>query len=90
MTSGEITRLAGFGLAGLALGGMSLAALRLNVSHYLRGAVWGPIGAHLARLAALAAVLTWTAHQGAGPLLALAGGLVLARPIAVRLIGTAP
>jgi hypothetical protein len=90
MSAGDIGRLAAFGLAGLALGAVSLAALRLNVSSYVRGDLWRPIGWHLARLAALAALLIWTARQGAGPLLALAAGIVLARPIVLRVMGRAP
>lgn len=90
MNGAEVTRLAAFGLAGLLLGAASLAALRLNVADYLVGRAWRPIATHLARLAILAAILVWTARQGAGPLLALAAGLVLARPIAVRLTRRAP
>lgn len=90
MNLAEIARLAAFGLAGLLIGAASLAALRANVSAYLDGRAWRSLAAHLGRLAVLAAVLVWTARQGAGPLLALAGGLVLARPIAVRLMGRAP
>ena len=89
MIVGEIERLAVFGLAGLTLGGASMASLRLNTGLYLRGGMWRPIGLHLARLSVLAAALVWTALQGAGPLLAVAGGLVLARPIAVRMLGRA-
>jgi hypothetical protein len=90
MTAGTIARLAGFGLAGLALGGASLAALRLNVSAYLGGAPWRSAAAHLARMAILIAILAWAARQGGGPLLALAGGLVTARPLATRLWGRRP
>ena len=87
MTPGEIMRLAAFGLAGLGLGGASLLALRANVASYLTGSPWRPLAAHLERLAIIAGVLIWTARQGAGPLLCLAAGLVLARPIAVRVLG---
>jgi hypothetical protein len=90
MSGGEMARLAAFGLAGLLLGAASLAALRRNVADYLGGRAWRSIGAHVARLAILAAILVWTARQGAGPLLALAAGLVLARPIALRVMGRAP
>lgn len=87
MIVGEIVRLALFGLAGLILGGASMASLRLNTDLYVRGGFWRPIGLHFARLAIMAGVLVWTAFQGSGPLLAVAGGLVLARPIAVRMLG---
>lgn len=87
MNLSDIERLAAFGLAGLVLGGASLASLRLNTWLYVEGGVWRPIGLHLARLTVLAGALVWAAHQGAGPLLAGAAGLVLARPIAVRTLG---
>jgi hypothetical protein len=89
MTAIDILRLAAFGLGGLILGGASLAVLRWNVALYLNGAPWRPIAAHLARLAVIAGVMIWAARQGAGPLLCLAAGLVLARPIAVRMLGRA-
>lgn len=85
-----MARLAAFALAGLVLGGASLAVLRLNVSLYVRGGLWRPIASHLARLAVLGAILIWTARQGPGPLLAVAAGLVLARPIALRVLAKAP
>ena len=66
-----------------------MASLRLNTDLYVSGGLWRPIGLHFARLAIMAGVLVWTAFQGAGPLLAVAGGLVLARPIAVRMLGRA-
>jgi len=89
MTAGDIERLAAFGQAGLILGGASMASLRLNTDLYVRGRLWRPIGLHFLRLSIMAGVLVWTAFQGAGPLLAVAGGLVLARPIAVRMLGRA-
>lgn len=89
MTAGDVERLAAFGLAGLVLGGASMASLRLNTDLYVGGSLWRPIGLHFARLSIVAGVLVWTAFQGAGPLLAAAGGLVLARPIAVRMLGRA-
>jgi hypothetical protein len=85
----QIVRLAAFGLAGLLLGAASLGSLRLNTDLYLGGRVWRPIGLHLARLAIVAGALLWTAFQGAGPLIAVAAGLVAARPIAVRMLGRA-
>jgi hypothetical protein len=87
MTIDEIERLAAFGLGGLVLGGASMASLRLNTNLYVVGGLWRPIGLHFARLSIVAGVLVWTAFQGAGPLLAVAAGLVLARPIAVRTLG---
>ncbi len=90
MSVGEIERLAAFAMAGFVLGGASFASLRLNTSLYVGGGLWRPIALHVARLAVIAGALVWTALQGAGPLLAAAAGLTLARPIAVRLLGKTP
>ena len=87
MTTGDIERLAAFGLAGLILGGASMASLRLNTNLYVGAGLWRPISLHFARLSVMVGALVWTASQGAGPLLAVAAGLVLARPIAVRMLG---
>lgn len=81
--------LALYGLAGLALGAASLTALRFNTSLYLAGRLWGSLGLHIARLAIVAGLLIWTARQGAGPLVAIAAGLVLTRPIATKALGGA-
>lgn len=86
----DLGRLAAFAAAGLALGMASLALLRRNVSDYLAGGLWRSLASHLLRLAVLAVVLVWAARQGPGPLLAMAGGLVLARPLGVRVWGRAP
>ena len=83
----ESYQLAAFALAGLALGGASFAALRLNTALYVAGHLWRSLAMHLARLTLVGAGLVAAALQGAGPLLAGAGGLVLARWIAVRLWG---
>lgn len=87
MTGLEIGKLTAFGAAGLVVGGASFATLRLNASLYVGGALWKPIGLHVARLGVVAGALVFAAFQGAGPLLAGAAGLVLARPIVVRLLG---
>lgn len=87
MTLMEAVRLAALFLGGVALGGVSLAVLKWNVAQYLRGGPWAALAAHLARLAILAGVLVWAGRQGAGPLLCIAAGLVVARPIAVRVLG---
>jgi hypothetical protein len=87
MTPMDAAWLSAFFFAGLALGGASLAVIKWNVAQYLRGSPWGPLAGHLARLAVIAGVLVWAARQGAGPLLCLAAGLVIARPIAVRVLG---
>jgi hypothetical protein len=89
MTAADIERLEAYGLAGLVLGAASMASLRLNADLYVGGGLWRPIGLHFARLSVVAGVLIVTALQGAGPLLAVAAGLVLARPIAVRMMGRA-
>ncbi|QUD89536.1 N-ATPase subunit AtpR [Phenylobacterium montanum] len=90
MNASGAVNLAMFGLAGLALGAASLTALRVNTSLYISGPLWRPLGLHAARLAIVAAVLVWAARQGPGPLIAIAAGLVLARPIAIRALGRTP
>lgn len=87
MKVGEIDHLIAFGLAGFLVGEASLAALRLNTSLYLGGGLWWPISLHLARLAVVAGALVWMVLQGPGPLISGAAGLVLARPIAMRVFG---
>jgi hypothetical protein len=84
----EAFQLAAFAIAGLLLGGASFAALRLNTALYLSGGVWRSLALHLARIALVALGLVVVARQGgAGPLLAGAAGLVMARWVAVRLWG---
>jgi len=87
MSGGEIERLAAFAAAGFVLGGASLTSLRLTTALYVSGGVLRPIALHVARMALIATALIWTALQGAGPLLAAATGLTVARLIAVRLLG---
>jgi F1F0 ATPase subunit 2 len=86
MTPGAY-QVAAFALAGLALGAASFAALRLNTALYVAGDVWRSLALHFARLALVVAGLVLAAREGAGPLLAGAAGLVVARWIAVRLWG---
>jgi F1F0 ATPase subunit 2 len=90
MTNLETGRLAAYAVAGLALGAASFASLRLNTDLYVGGGLWRPIALHLLRLAVVTAVLVFAALKGAGPLLAVAAGLVIARPLVVRLLGRAP
>ncbi|HTX50658.1 MAG TPA: ATP synthase subunit I [Caulobacteraceae bacterium] len=80
-------QLAGFALAGLVVGGASFATLRLNTALYVTGDLWRSLALHLARLSLVGAGLVTAALEGAGPLLAGAGGLVVARWISVRLWG---
>lgn len=83
----EAGRLVAFALVGLVVGGASFAALRLNTALYVAGDLWRSLALHLTRLALVGAGLLAAALQGAGPLLAGAGGLVAARWIAVRVWG---
>ncbi len=89
MSQHEVLQLAAFALGGLLLGAASFASLRLNTSFYLAGPVWRPICLHVVRLVLVAGALFWTAHFGAGPLLAAGAGVVAARPLAVRFFGRA-
>jgi F1F0 ATPase subunit 2 len=87
MTFVEAAHLAVFTVSGFAVGAASFASLKLNTDLYLGGRLWRPIAFHLLRLAIVAAALAFAAFQGAGPLLAAAAGLVIARPVTVRLLG---
>ena len=89
MNPSQFGLLAALGLAGLALGAASLAGLRATTELYVGGKVWAPIALHLARLAVVGSVLVACAHLGAGPLIAMALGLVLARPLVMRVLGPA-
>jgi hypothetical protein len=86
MTPGEIARLLIFALAGFALGGASYAMLKLNTVLYLGGDWRRSAVLHLFRLAILVTILVWAARQGGGPLLAMAAGLVAARPVVVPIL----
>jgi len=86
MTPAAIARLLIFALAGFALGGASYATLKLNTVLYLSGDRWRSAVLHFFRLALLVAILVWAARQGAGPLLAMAAGLVVARPVVVPIL----
>lgn len=70
---------------GIALGVAYFTALRWNVQLYLiAGRRGAGIALHVARLAAVVAALWLASRAGAGPLLAMAGGLLIARPIVTR------
>lgn len=90
MTFAQMGPLGAYALAGLVLGAASFASLKLTTDLYVAGPLWRPIALHVVRLSVLTAVMVLAALQGAGPLLALAAGVVIARPIAVRLLGRAP
>jgi hypothetical protein len=89
MSGLEALRLSGYAAAGFMLGLASFASLKTNATLYLSGGLWRPVALHLARLAALGAVLTLFATQGAGALLAGAAGLLVARHLVVRRVRTA-
>jgi F1F0 ATPase subunit 2 len=70
---------------GLALGVAYFTALRWNVRLYLTpGGRAAGIALHVGRLAAVTAVLWLAARAGAAPLLAVALGIVVSRPLAIR------
>lgn len=71
--------------AGLAGGGLFFLVLRRNVRLYLGGGpAWQPLLLHLVRLAALVLLLVATARQGGVALLAMFGGILLARRLVLR------
>jgi hypothetical protein len=75
-----------FLLIGAVAGAIYFATLRLNTALYFGGAAGQAIGLHLARLAALVTMLTGMAKLGALPLLLCAFGMVLVRPMMMRLV----
>lgn len=72
-------------LAGLLAGTAYFATLRWNAALYTRG-IATAAGVQLARFAALGTILALIARQGPMPLLLTAGGIVLARPLVMRLL----
>lgn len=76
---------AGFLALGLLAGAVHFSLLRWNTEFYARPGRVG-IGAALqvARMAVLAGVLVLAARQGALPLLLVALGVLIARPVVVR------
>lgn len=90
MTPDEVLRLGAYALAGFILGAASFAILRMNTRLYVASPGWWPASMHLLRLIVVAAALFLASRQGAGPLLAVAGGFVAARPLMVRLLGSHP
>jgi hypothetical protein len=80
---------AGFVGLGLVAGTLHFSLLRWNTIFYARaGSVGVGAALQLARLALLAVLLTMVARQGAPPLLLTALGVLIARPIVVRRLGT--
>jgi F1F0 ATPase subunit 2 len=80
---------AGFLALGLVAGTLHFSLLRWNTIFYARpGRIGMGAALQLARLAVLAALLTMVARQGALPLLLTALGVLIARPIVVRRLGT--
>ena len=80
-----------FFAAGLAAGTLHFALLRWNASLYGRpGRIGGAVALQLLRLAVLGCVLALIARQGALPLLLAALGVLVARPIVMRMMAPAP
>jgi hypothetical protein len=72
-------------LLGLVGGATYFALLRRNASLYLRsGVLLQAIGLQVLRLAMIASLLGLVAWQGALPLLLVALGIVLVRPLVLR------
>ncbi len=75
-----------FLLAGLTAGALFFALLRWNTLLYTRGgSVTLAVGVQCARVAVLGLVFVSASRCGAFPLLLTALGLLIARPIALRL-----
>jgi F1F0 ATPase subunit 2 len=77
--------------AGLAAGTLHFALLRWNAALYGRaGGIGTAVALQLLRLAVLGGVLTIIALQGALPLLLAALGVLVARPVVMRLMAPVP
>ena len=78
-------------LLGLACGIAHFALLQRNVHLYLNaGGMMHAIAVQLLRLAVTAAVLVFAAWHGALPLLLAAFGVMLSRPLVLRMTRAAP
>ena len=71
-------------LLGALLGHLHFAALKRTTEMYARGATLPAVALHLGRFAVLIPALVVAAKLGAGPLLAAALGILLARQRLVR------
>jgi hypothetical protein len=70
---------------GLLVGALHFSLLRWNTTFYARpGAVGLGAALQLARIGALGGVLVLAARQGALPLLLVALGVLIARPVVMR------
>ena len=71
--------------AGLLVGIVHFASLRRNADLYVQqGKLWGAILVQLARLSLVVLILSAAAWAGAGPLLAAASGVLIARAAVLR------
>lgn len=78
-------------LVGLAGGAAHFALLRWNTRLYLEGRAIAPaLVVQAARLVATALILLFAARHGAMPLLLVAFGVVLARPLLLRMLVAPP
>lgn len=82
-----MTAAAAFLALGFAAGTLFFALLRWNAALYTRGGAPVPaVAIQLVRLAAVAGLLALVALHGALPLLLTAMGLLIARPIVLRVL----
>lgn len=77
---------AGFLLAGVAVGAIYFTALRWNTALYFASNGHWAIGLHFMRLGGMAALLVAMSLFGAVPLLLFAIGVLLARPVVMRVM----
>jgi len=77
----------GFFALGLLIGTLHFSLLRWNTALYARpGPIWLGAGLQLARMATLGGVLTLAALHGALPLLLVAIGVLVARPVVMAVM----
>jgi hypothetical protein len=77
-------------LGGLAGGTAHFALLRWNTRLYLGGGLGRALGVQALRMLVTAVLLAFAAWHGAMPLLLAAIGVLLARPLVLRLLASAP
>lgn len=77
-------------LAGLLGGAAYFALLRWNTMLYVRPVFAQALGVQLLRLAGMGVLLGFAAHHGAWPLLLAALGMLVARPLALRMMQVTP
>lgn len=87
MSAADLMLIAASAGVGFLAGIAYFAALNRTVALYLTGTSrWRSVGAHLLRIAAVLTFFSLIVQLGAQPLLAAFAGLLIARPVAMRVL----